>query len=182
MNLYQKFKEELENLGGNVYSIQSIDEAVRFIKKLIAENGIKKVALARLEKKIENLLYDGLKDSVEVIRALELKENFKEVLDKVDLGITDCDLALANTGTIILSCRNELERLVTALPTIHLVIFNKDKIVKDLEDTLEFFSRILEEYPLSITFISGPSKTADILGQLVKGAHGPRKVLALVLD
>ncbi|GBC75629.1 Lactate utilization protein C [archaeon HR06] len=168
MKLYLKFKEELEKLGGEVYSFKDLEDILKFLKRKIEEENIKKVALARLDKFLEEKLYSFLKNYVEVVKASEIGED-------VDMGITGCDLALANTGSIVYSCEREEERLVTALPNTHIIILSLDKIAEDLEDSIEFLSK------RSVTFITGPSKTADILGQIIMGAHGPRRVIALVL-
>jgi len=168
MNLYLKFKEELEKLGGEVYSFKNLEDILKFLKSKIEEEGVKKVALARLNKVLEEKIYSFLKNYVKVVKADEIGED-------VDMGITGCDLALAKTGSIVYSCEREEERLVTALPNIHVVILSLDKIVEDLEDSMDLLSN------RSVTFITGPSKTADILGQIIRGAHGPRRFIALVL-
>ena len=36
--------------------------------------------------------------------------------------------------------------------------------------------------PRSVNLVTGPSRTADIAGKLELGAHGPRRLLVLVLD
>ena len=37
------------------------------------------------------------------------------------------------------------------------------------------------QMPRAVNFISGPSRTADIEQQLVMGAHGPRRVLVMIV-
>jgi len=59
-----------------------------------------------------------------------------------------------------------------------------EQILPDLESWEEAQRR--EGYPAftrssNTTIVSGPSKTADIAHQLVKGAHGPREVHVMIL-
>jgi L-lactate dehydrogenase complex protein LldG len=35
--------------------------------------------------------------------------------------------------------------------------------------------------PRTVNFVSGPSRTADIGGQLVMGAHGPRRLCVILV-
>jgi len=95
--------------------------------------------------------------------------------DGIDRGegvITGCVAAIAFTGTIIL--RHGVadgRRALTLIPDYHLCIVFADQIV---ETVPEGFARLkgLETQPL--TTVSGPSATADIEMNRVKGVHGPR--------
>ena len=56
-----------------------------------------------------------------------------------------------------------------------------DRIVRTMEDA---WARMREEgrdVPRAINFVSGPSRTADIEGQLQIGAHGPFRVHVVIL-
>ena len=44
-----------------------------------------------------------------------------------------------------------------------------------------FTDRGEERMPRGVTFVSGPSSTGDIIGHLVKGAHGPRRLRLVLL-
>lgn len=63
------------------------------------------------------------------------------------------------------------------LPEHHIVLLDRNDLVATMEAA---WDRILQELektgrPRGINFIAGPSSTADIEGQLVYGAHGPRR-------
>ena len=62
------------------------------------------------------------------------------------------------------------------LPEHHIVILDSAQLVKDMESLWEQVNMSLdrEGRPRGINIIAGPSSTADIEGQLVWGAHGPR--------
>ena len=95
----------------------------------------------------------------------------KHTLARCDLGVTEADFALAETGTLGLLSSAEKPRAVSLLPRVHLVVLSPDALVTDLH---QVFARAREHRYL--VFIGGPSRTADIELTLTLGVHGPRAV------
>jgi len=60
--------------------------------------------------------------------------------------------------------------VLTLLPDWHLCILRASQVVETLP---EYFSRC-QQPPALVTWISGPSATADIEMTRIKGVHGPR--------
>jgi L-lactate dehydrogenase complex protein LldG len=57
------------------------------------------------------------------------------------------------------------------------------QLVNDLKDAFAFIkSKYSNRLPSSMTFISGPSKTADIEGIIVTGAQGPEELFLFLAD
>jgi L-lactate dehydrogenase complex protein LldG len=103
-------------------------------------------------------------------------------LDRMDGVITGCTVAIAETGTIVLSGgAHEGRRAITLVPDLHICIVDEAQIV---ELVPEAFLRLAElgMQTRPITFISGPSATSDIELSRVEGVHGPRDLVVLVLD
>jgi L-lactate dehydrogenase complex protein LldG len=95
-----------------------------------------------------------------------------EDLDACDGIVTTCTVAIALTGSIVLTHGpGEGTRRLTLVPDRHLCIVRAGQIV---ETVPEAFDRLapLSTHPL--TFISGPSATADIEMTRIRGVHGPR--------
>jgi len=102
-------------------------------------------------------------------------------------GITGANALVAATGTVMLVCNEGNTRLASALPPVHIVIAGIDKLVPSLADTttmLESLPRSATGQPIStyVSFISGPSRSADIELSLSMGVHGPRHVHIVLLD
>lgn len=102
-------------------------------------------------------------------------------LDEVDGTLTGCTVAVAETGTIILTAGpHEGRRALTLVPDLHVCVVRESQIVHLLPEALALISAEgLEKRP--ITFISGPSATSDIELSRVEGVHGPRTLIVLVV-
>ena len=86
-------------------------------------------------------------------------------------------LGVAETGAIVTFTGKANPATNNLLPEHHIVLIDTADVVATMEDA---WQRIAEETqksgrPRGINFIAGPSSTADIEGQLVYGAHGPRR-------
>ena len=102
-------------------------------------------------------------------------------LDRMDGALTGCTVAIAETGTIVLtSGSNEGRRALTLVPDLHVCVVGESQIVQILPEALARIEAAeLERRPL--TFISGPSATSDIELSRVEGVHGPRTLVVLVM-
>lgn len=92
------------------------------------------------------------------------------------LGVTLCDAAVASTGSLLLKAGPGRRRLASLTPISHLVLIPPFALRGSLAEALE------GSRGRTSVLISGPSRTADIEGILIHGVHGPREVLALLLE
>ncbi|HET6974039.1 MAG TPA: LUD domain-containing protein [Pyrinomonadaceae bacterium] len=95
-----------------------------------------------------------------------------------DVGISTAQAAIAETGTLVLDSACERHRLVSLVPPVHIAIINASAIVETLSDALTFLQK--KEISPAITFITGPSRTADIELTLAIGVHGPQELYVIV--
>lgn len=96
--------------------------------------------------------------------------------EAAELGVSMARGAVAETGSLVLDARDG--RRVQLLPPTHVVLVRKADVHAALTDVLEAVSR---DQPSAIGLHSGPSKSADIGQILVKGVHGPGRVVALLV-
>lgn len=106
----------------------------------------------------------------------------KDALEACDAGITACEAAVAQTGSILVSSGSCGGRAVSILPHVHVVVVSLDQIVATLGDALH---GIREQHagrmPSMLSFITGPSRTGDIERILVLGAHGPKELIVIIV-
>jgi L-lactate dehydrogenase complex protein LldG len=101
----------------------------------------------------------------------------KEALARCDLGVTEVDFALPETGTLALISAPDRPRAVSLLPRVHLALLKRDVLRPDMHQL--FAEAKLEPY---LIFITGPSRTADIELTVTLGVHGPRELHVWVVE
>ncbi|GAA2122360.1 LUD domain-containing protein [Kitasatospora saccharophila] len=102
----------------------------------------------------------------------------KAELDATDAVLTGCAAAVADSGTLVLDGGPaQGRRAATLLPDLHVCVVRAEQVHSALPGAL---ARLDPARPL--TFVSGPSATADIEMIRVKGVHGPRRLAVVLLD
>jgi L-lactate dehydrogenase complex protein LldG len=96
-----------------------------------------------------------------------------------DIGVTGCDGAIAETGSLVLLSGRGRSRAVSLLPAVHLAVVRRQDLYFSMG---EFFAREAARIGsvACCTFVTGPSRTADIELTLTLGVHGPGKVIVVV--
>ena len=96
-----------------------------------------------------------------------------------DIGVTGANIAIADTGTIVIETNEGNARLVASIPKTHIALLGIDKIVPTAEDALH----LIQAHPISstgqklttyVSFISGRSP--------LRGTDGPRELHIVILD
>ncbi|MFE1319839.1 lactate utilization protein C [Kitasatospora phosalacinea] len=101
----------------------------------------------------------------------------KAALDATDAVLTGCAAAVADSGTLVLDGGPaQGRRAATLLPDLHVCVVRAEQVRSALPGAL---ARLDPARPL--TFVSGPSATADIEMIRVKGVHGPRRLAVVLL-
>ena len=100
-----------------------------------------------------------------------------------DASVTTCEFLVARTGTIVLSSAQQSGRTVSVYAPVHICIAYTDQLVYDIKQALLLLKeKYSNNIPSSITFATGPSRTADIEKTLVVGVHGPKEVYLFLVD
>ncbi len=97
--------------------------------------------------------------------------------DTAPLGVSRARGAVAETGSLILDARDG-RRAQLLVPT-HVVFVHTRGVYATLREAL---IDLADDLPSAIGFHSGPSKSADIGQILVKGVHGPGRLVAVLID
>jgi len=112
-------------------------------------------------------------DSVEIVEDQGLSARD---LDAVPAAITTCAVAIAETGTIILTHHaGQGRRAISLVPDIHVCVLRRDQIVGTVPEAMTAIGT-----PAISTWISGPSATSDIELNRVEGVHGPRTLIVVL--
>jgi L-lactate dehydrogenase complex protein LldG len=98
-------------------------------------------------------------------------------------GLSGAELAIAETGSVLLADNTLEARVVSMLTLAHFVLVEQDRLVPMLDDAapiLQQFARSGPEQRHYLSFVTGPSRTADIERTLTIGVQGP-KTLCIIL-
>ena len=169
----KQFVTEAEKLGCYVYQI-SQNHAIEQMMELI---GTDKSVLSWDE---DHIPLKGLHDILESLGVAVGRYDDGELR----VGITGAGAALAATGSLVLESGAGRHRATSLLPDVHIALLRPEQILPDLESWQQ--SQQAQGYPAftkssNTTIVTGPSKTADIAQELIKGAHGPREVHIIIL-
>jgi len=104
------------------------------------------------------------------------RAGFRSQVVESYLGVTTADYLIADTATLVVLGGKGRGRSVSLVPSIHVAVVPMGRMVRTFREVMRLFDARRETLPSNMTFITGPSKTADIEATLVHGAHGPREM------
>src|SRR5437588_5700014 len=128
----------------------------------------------------------GTEPTVEAIQS-HARASLRKKFIEASVGIPGANMAIAETGTIVLVTNEGNADLTTTLPPVHIALFGIDKLVASLDDAVAVLrmlprsgtGQIMSSY---VNWITGPSRSADIEQSLTIGVHGPREMHCVILD
>jgi L-lactate dehydrogenase complex protein LldG len=98
-------------------------------------------------------------------------------LDRIPAVVTTATLAVATTGTLVLTHGDgQGPRAFSLVPDVHVCVLPADRVVLGVPEAV---AALDPHHPQ--TWISGPSATSDIELDRVEGVHGPRELHVVVL-
>ncbi len=107
------------------------------------------------------------------------RRQLREVFLAADVGVTGCNMAVAETGTVTLVTNEGNGRLVSSLPKTHVVVMGMERIVPTLDD-LSVILRLLarsatgQKLTSYTTLITGPRREGEV--------DGPEELHIVVID
>ncbi len=161
-NLYEKFSEILHFVGGKALEVSSYQE----IKDDVRQHyqGVTNIATTI--------------DELSELADFSLNISDPHELEMLNLAIIKGDFAVAENAAIWVSEKQLSHRALPMITQYLAIIIHKSDILTNMHRAYE---RVKVDETGFGTFISGPSKTADIEQSLVIGAHGARSLVVYVL-
>ena len=171
--LIARFKAEAEKLGCYIYQLNANDGFEQVMDLIGDDQSV-------LSWDEPHIPMDDLHSRLNSLNVAIAKHDD----GNVRVGITGVTSAFAATGSLVLSSGAGQYRTTSLLPDRHIALMTPDQIMTDFETWQQ--TQKEAGYPAftqssNTTIITGPSKTADIAQELIKGAHGPREVHIIIL-
>lgn len=156
-SVVELFKQNVEAVDGHCVVVRTEEELTRILKNFGGRIAI---------------------SDAPVLRRLGITPSASNIFE-IDVGITTAQAAIAETGTLVLDSARERHRLVSLVPPVHVAIVDAETIFETLGEALAFIHQNGHISP-AVTFITGPSRTADIELTLTIGVHGPQELYVIV--
>ena len=168
----EQFTEMFEKAGGEVVSFTAQAEASLWVRGFLADFdslSVGELARARLNEDVEP--DDWIKETDP---------------SAAEAGVSFAFGAVAATGSLIMTPQDG--RRAQLLPPVHVVFVDQAKIYETLSEGLLALKNEPHPgnnegggLPSAVGLHSGPSKSADIGQVLVKGVHGPGRVVTVIV-
>lgn len=165
----QKFIIEAEYGLAEVISLNSGSEVVGALTKILKQASTKKCKAAP-HPVLQDLDWSGLE--------IEFGASVGDDLVAVSVAYA----GVAETGTLVMRSGPDAPTTLNFLPDIHVVVLFSGDIEGNYETVWQRLLRDDDQLPRTVNWITGPSRTADIEQTMLLGAHGPRKLVILLID
>lgn len=126
--------------------------------------------------------WPGITNDLNAMGVTIRTDSSPEVTRDQPWGITIARAAIAESGSVILH-ENRLEQRSVSLMTNRLIVLVRlDDLHPSLDDAANVLREIGSDGNSYATFVSGPSRTADIERQLTIGVQGPGELHVFVIE
>lgn len=185
-DLVAQFVVELERLDARPHRCPTGEATLDALRQILVEEHASEV-LAWPEADVGLPGLDRLLETMGVARregprgpgAIPLQE-----MAAAAVGITGVDVAIAESGTLVLAGGSGRGRLASLLAPVHVAIVHEAQLVRGLGEAIARLrardGSALFERRSTLTCITGPSRTADIELTLTLGVHGPGREHVLI--
>ena len=95
-------------------------------------------------------------------------------------SLTEAEYVVADTATVGLRLDAAQPRSCYLLPEAHVVVARREGMLQTLGEALVDLER-RGDVPTGFVFVTGPSRTADIEKTVVIPAHGPKRLIVVLL-
>jgi len=150
-------------------------------EKTVAQKSVNQIAKVLSEETTRELSPDP-ELLVEVSRL-----TLREAHINADIGITEAEIAIAETGTYVIASDEGNDRLAALLPRLHVTLINERNLIATWEEAITRLKELYKDkrewrMPSFVTYVTGRNTTGDIPGALMARAQGPEEEHIVLVD
>jgi L-lactate dehydrogenase complex protein LldG len=173
--LATRFKERAERIGAKMLVAEDWGAAARLVAETVSAKGggvvVAPPGIAS-DPAFKTALGDSLKEATDTAS-----------ITGATAGISAGEFGISETGSVAYAVNNPLERQVAMLSAIHFALLNIEKLVPDLDAAGAQVKKLqTEQGRRYISFVTGPSRTADIERVLTIGVQGPKELYVVLIN
>ncbi len=176
--LVERFAEELQAVQGEILRCGSVTEARQALAELIEQSEWSLVGA------VDRPICRELAAELPPDAVAWTREGWppSEMAD-LPVGLVAAETLLADTGTCMVASETAEQRLMCYLPPACIVVARADQLAEHLPAAWEEIARRTADPQRrgEFVFITGPSRTADIEKILILGAHGPKRLVVILV-
>ena len=172
LSVEEKFADAFIKLGGKYVFCDNEQELFNNINILYENRGWKQLLCS--DQRLLRLFHNNKLDFI---------HEADPELETAEACITDCEMLVARTGSVLISSRQYMGRVASVYYPVHIIVAYANQVAPDIEDSFNALKRKYgEELPSMVNLNTGPSRTADIEKTLVVGVHGPAEVFCFYVN
>ena len=166
--MIERFVGELAALGVESFVESTTDDVRARVKGIVGARSVLAWNARELPYDVDRVLVGAARGS-----------SARDVQAAAQIGVTGCDAAIAETGSLVLLSGEGKPRTASLLPPIHLAIVRRTDLCDSMDEL--FRARAADIAGAACcTVVTGPSRTADIELTLTLGVHGPGQVVVVI--
>ena len=193
-DMIQTFIDKANLVSARVYSVSSMADALEKTVEICqtkipldpqmaspAEPGDEQNKIMAAPN-LDDRAFSVLERTCDTVQGITLvREELRKYPGGIDLGVTQMDFGIAETGTLVLNSNSEETRLATMLSETHVAILSTSKIRPTALAMADELKELVSKSGDYLAFITGASRTADIERVLAIGVHGPVELHLLLV-
>jgi L-lactate dehydrogenase complex protein LldG len=178
-DLFARFQQRLTTAGGECHLIENLEGAADVIA---THSALEERRLVVPPEFSERHPWGDILPLLEAKNIqIEEAQSAASVAD-APAGLSHAELAVAETGSVLLAENALAARVVSMLTLTHFVLVQAEDLVAVLDtvgERLQQLSRVGQDQRHYISLVTGPSRTADIERTLTIGVQGPKALCVL---
>lgn len=166
----ERFIARAEKASASVITIPHINEFGKALSGYLAEHGLQQRIAAAPSPMLDEVSWpDGY----------QVERRIAEATDQVAVSVAFS--GIAETGTLALLSGSQTPTTLNFLADNYICLLQQNDIVAHMEDVWDRVRTHQGGMPRTLNFITGPSRTADVEQTIQLGAHGPRRLLIIIV-
>jgi L-lactate utilization protein LutC len=173
-DLVDRFVAGAVAAGAEVFRAPDVRAALAEVARLFEEGQIRAALASR------SLHSEAVGAGLAVGRPERLED-----IAAAEAAVVLADFGAAETGTLVHLDYDDEEKLAWTLPPLCVCLLDRRKIVPDLQSLAGVLAGHLGRPGVpgpQVSLVTGPSRTADIEGQLTIGVQGPARLVIGLID
>jgi L-lactate dehydrogenase complex protein LldG len=172
--LFARFCENAKRAGATVAAVADARELGREVARFLGQESLPRGVRMAPEAALDFIA--SLKEN-----GFSVSRGRAQGAERV--GLSRALAGVAETGSLMFASGEGQPMSLAFLPEVHIALLMRETLKGSYEEAMAgFLKGERHALPRAVTFVTGPSRSADIEQKIQYGAHGPRRLHIVVLE